>query len=175
MTITDMMTPFFWGKQVNEQAILVTIKHYNVPAEAWNGLRDIICNDTTINDSMTVYFDYLYINGEDDRFSYVTVENWRRRGFSAGNIKTYIGIPDEKIVTEANEYYYNNIRLLETCVLPLKRQKRIITMVTKAHHIKEFKAFLYHTRGMLAATGMTDDEINTLFLNCLQDVYHPKA
>ena len=80
----------FRAEQLTDKVILVVLTGYPISAEMWNIMRDDICTNADIDEDATVYFDYLIVNGETDRFSYVSVENWRMLGFSGNNIKNCI-------------------------------------------------------------------------------------
>ena len=166
---------YFWVEQLADKVILATITSYPLSAEAWNTLRDNICTNSEIPDDVTVYFDYLYVNGETDRFSYVTVENWRMLGFSGGNIKNCIDTPADFIVTAANEHFYKNIHQLKYCVLPPKRKERVIAMINRSHYIEEFKETAINFRNKLKSFGWTDDMITDFFMRLVEEVYHPKC
>lgn len=168
---------YFWVAQVSDNVILAILLWHDIPAEAWNKLRDDICNYTKITDDTTVYFDYLYINGDTDRFSYVTVGDWRRLGFSGNNIKNCIkgiSFPSDKVVDESNEYFFKNIEKLQTSGMPPRRKERIVKMITREHYIKSFKTAAIAIHSHLSALGMTDEEITEWFIRVLREGYYPK-
>ena len=112
--ITHYSNGYFCVREDRRNNILtVTLINAVIPAAAWNKLRDNICNDTKITNDTTVYFDYLIINGETERFSFVTVENWRRLGFSGNNIKNCIPSAPSYIIDEANKFFYYNNNVLK--------------------------------------------------------------
>ena len=89
--ITGLSNGYFCVRQNDKKDVLIaSLINTFIPAKPWNELRHKICDDTKISDDTTVYFDYLIINGEVDRFCYVTVGDWRKLGFSGNNIKNCI-------------------------------------------------------------------------------------
>ena len=174
--ITHYSNGYFCVREDRRNNILtVTLINAVIPAAAWNKLRDNICNDTKITNDTTVYFDYLIINGETDRFSFVTVENWRRLGFSGNNIKNCIPSPPSYIIDEANKFFYYNNNVLKQGVLCGKKLERVQQMILKEHYIDEFKALAKDIRANFKMYGMTDEEIDAWFQKIIHDVYHPKC
>ena len=171
------ITNNYFNVRMNERmdVIVVTLAAAVIPAEQWNCLRDNICNDTKIGDGVTVYFDYLIINGETDRFSFVTVENWRRLGFSGNNIKNCIPAAPEEVIEEADRffYYYGN-KILDNGVLCGKKLELYKQKVLKSLYIAEFKTLVKDVRTQFTALGMTPEEIDKWFERIIHEVYHPK-
>lgn len=154
-----------------QKTITVTLINAVIPAEKWNGLRDNICNDTTFSHDTTVYFDYLIINGEVDRFSYITVEDWRRQGFSGNNIKNCIPAAPEFVIKEANKFFYYNNEILKHGTLCGRKLERVQQMICKQIFETEMRTMAATYRNNLKELGMTDEETDKWFEETIHDVY----
>ena len=155
--------------------IVVTLVDGVIPAKKWNQLRDNICNDTKISDEATVYFDHLIINGKVDRFSYVTVGDWRKLGFSGNNIKNCIPAAPLEVIDEANDWFYHYYETLNNGILCGKTLENIKQMIMKAHYIAEFKTLVKDIHTKFISLGMSNEEIDKWFKRVIYDVYHPKC
>lgn len=158
----------------DQKSVTATLINAVIPAEKWNELRDNICNESTFSDDTTVYFDYLIINGEVDRFSYVTIGDWRRLGFSANNVKNCIPAAPEYVIKEANKFFYYNNEILKLGTLCGRKLERVQQMISKQIFETEMTTLAASYRNNLREVGMTDEEITEWFERVVHDVYHPK-
>lgn len=103
--ITGLTNGYFCVKQNDKKDVLIaSLINAVIPADAWNELRNKVCNNTKISDDTTVYFDYLIINGEVDRFYYVRVGDWRKLGFSGNNIKNCIPSAPKEVIEKPTNF-----------------------------------------------------------------------
>ena len=173
--ITKFSNGYFCVRYNKDQKIMTaTLISVVIPASGWNELRDKICNDTSISDDTTVYFDYLIINGETDRFSYVSVGNWRKLGFSGNNIKNCIPSAPKEVIEEANKFFYYNNEILKLGVLCGKKLERVQQMIFKQIFSTEMRTLAENYRKNFKEVGMTDEEINEWFNQIIRDIYSPK-
>lgn len=173
--ITKFSNGYFCVRYNKDQKIMTaTLISVVIPASGWNELRDKICNDTSISDDTTVYFDYLIINGETDRFSYVSVGNWRKLGFSGNNIKNCIPSAPKKVIEEANKFFYYNNEILKLGVLCGRELERVQQMIFKQIFSTEMRTLAENYRKNFKEVGMTDEEINEWFNQIIRDIYSPK-
>lgn len=173
--ITGLTNGYFCVRQNNKKDVLIaSLINAVIPADAWNDLRDKVCNDTSISDDATVYFDYLIINGETDRFSYVSVGNWRKLGFSGNNIKNCIPSAPKEVIEEANKFFYYNNEILKLGVLCGGKLERVQQMIFKQIFATEMRTLENSYRQSFKEVGMTDEEINEWFNQIIRDIYSPK-
>ena len=173
--ITKFSNGYFCVRYNKDQKIMTaTLISVVIPASGWNELRDKICNDTSISDDTTVYFDYLIINGETDRFSYVSVGNWRKLGFSGNNIKNCIPSAPKEVIEEANKFFYYNNEILKLGVLCGRKLERVQQMIFKQIFSTEMRTLAENYRKNFKEVGMTDKEINEWFNQIIRDIYSPK-
>lgn len=173
--ITKFSNGYFCVRYNKDQKIMTaTLISVVIPASGWNELRDKICNDTSISDDTTVYFDYLIINGETDRFSYVSVGNWRKLGFSGNNIKNCIPSAPKEVIEEANKFFYYNNEILKLGVLCGRKLERVQQMIFKQIFSTEMRTLAENYRKNFKEVGMTDEEINEWFNQIIRDIYSPK-
>ena len=173
--ITKFSNGYFCVRYNKDQKIMTaTLISVVIPASGWNELRDKICNDTSISDDTTVYFDYLIINGETDRFSYVSVGNWRTLGFSGNNIKNCIPSAPKEVIEEANKFFYYNNEILKLGVLCGRKLERVQQMIFKQIFSTEMRTLAENYRKNFKEVGMTDKEINEWFNQIIRDIYSPK-
>lgn len=174
--ITDLTNGYFCVRQNDKKDVLIaSLINAVIPADAWNDLRDKVCNDTKISDDTTVYFDYLIINGEVDRFCYVSVGDWRKLGFSGNNIKNCIPSAPKEVIEEADKFFYYNGEILRHGTLCGTKLEHAEQMILKAHYIAEFKAMARDARDTMRKAGMSDEEITGWFERIIHDAYHPKC
>lgn len=159
----------------DQKTIMATLINTVIPAEKWNELRDNICNDVRFSDDTIVYFDYLIINGETDRFSYVTIDDWRRLGFSGNNVKNCIPTAPENVIKEANKFFYYNNEILKLGVLCGRKLERVQQMIFKQIFATEMRTLAGNYRKNFKEAGMTDEDIDNWFEQTIQDVYHTKC
>ncbi len=174
MTIISANGYFCVRRNDKKDVLIASLINATIPADAWNELRDKVCNDPKISDDTTVYFDYLITNGETDRFCYVIVGDWRKLGFSGNNIKNCIPEAPKEVVDESNNFFYYNNEMLKNGTLCGRRLERVQQMILKAHHIAEFISTATDARNALRKAGMSDEEITKWFERIIHDVYHPK-
>ncbi len=176
-TKTMYITNSHFNVRANERQgiIVITLVGSVIPAEKWNQLRNNICNDTKISDDVMVYFDYLIINGEVDRFSYVKVGDWRRLGFSGNNIKNCIPAAPKEVIEEANKWFYYHNETLNNGVLCGRTLERIKQTIYKQIFATEMRTLAEIYRKNFKEVGMTDEDVNNWFEQTIQDVYHPKC
>jgi len=173
--ITKFSNGYFCVRYNKDQKIMTaTLISVVIPACGWNELRDKICNDTSISDDTTVYFDYLIINGETDRFSYVSVGNWRKLGFSGNNIKNCIPSALKEVIEEANKFFYYNNEILKLGILCGRKLERVQQMIFKQIFSTEMRTLAENYRKNFKEVGMTDEEINEWFNQIIRDIYSPK-
>ncbi len=173
--ITGLTNGYFCVRQNDKKDVLIaSLINAVIPADAWNDLRDKVCNDTKISDDTTVYFDYLIINGETDRFSYVSVGDWRKLGFSGNNIKNCIPSAPKDIIQEGNKFFYYNNEILEKGIIYGNRLNHIKQMIFKQIFATEMKSLAENYRQSFKEVGMTDEEINEWFNQIIRDIYSPK-
>lgn len=173
--ITKFSNGYFCVRYNKDQKIMTaTLISVVIPASGWNELRDKICNDTSISDDTTVYFDYLIINGETDRFSYVSVGNWRKLVFSGNNIKNCIPSAPKEVIEEANKFFYYNNEILKLGVLCGRKLERVQQMIFKQIFSTEMRTLAENYRKNFKEVGMTDEEINEWFNQIIRDIYSPK-
>lgn len=173
--ITKFSNGYFCVRYNKDQKIMTaTLISVVIPASGWKELRDKICNDTSISDDTTVYFDYLIINGETDRFSYVSVGNWRKLGFSGNNIKNCIPSAPKEVIEEANKFFYYNNEILKLGVLCGRKLERVQQMIFKQIFSTEMRTLAENYRKNFKEVGMTDEEINEWFNQIIRDIYSPK-
>lgn len=173
--ITKFSNGYFCVRYNKDQKIMTaTLISVVIPASGWNELRDKICNDTSISDDTTVYFDYLIINGETDRFSYVSVGNWRKLDFSGNNIKNCIPSAPKEVIEEANKFFYYNNEILKLGVLCGRKLERVQQMIFKQIFSTEMRTLAENYRKNFKEVGMTDEEINEWFNQIIRDIYSPK-
>ena len=158
----------------DQKSVTATLINAVIPADAWNELRDKVCNDTKISDDTTVYFDYLIINGEVDRFCYVTVGDWRKLGFSGNNIKNCIPVAPEYVIKEANKFFYYNNEILKLGTLCGRKLERVQQMIFKQIFATEMRTLAENYRKNFKEVGMTDEDVDNWFEKAIHDVYHPK-
>ena len=172
------ITNSYFNVRMNEcmDVIVVTLAAAVIPAEQWNRLRESICKNTKIGDDVTVYFDYLIINGETDRFCSVTVENWRRLGFSGNNVKNCIPSAPKEVIDESDRFfYYFGGDILDNSVLCGKRLETYKQKILKSIYIAEFKTLTKDVWSQFTALGMTHEEIDKWFKQVIHEVNHPKC
>lgn len=173
--ITGLTNGYFCVRQNDKKDVLIaSLINAVIPADAWNDLRDKVCNDTKISDDTTVYFDYLIINGEVDRFCYVTVGDWRKLGFSGNNIKNCIPSAPKDIIQEGNRFFYYNNEILEKGIIYGNRLNHIKQMIFKQIFYTEMKSLSEKYRKNFKEVGMSDEDINNWFEQTIHDVYQPK-
>ena len=173
--ITGLTNGYFCVRQNDKKDVLIaSLINAVIPADAWNDLRDKVCNDTKISDDTTVYFDYLIINGEKDRFSYVSVGDWRKLGFSGNNIKNCIPSAPKGIIQEGNRFFYYNNEILKKGIIYGNRLNHIKQMIFKQVFSTEMKSLSENYRQNFKEVGMTDEEINEWFNQIIRDIYSPK-
>ena len=173
--ITKFSTGYFCVRYNKDQKVMTaTLIGVVIPAAAWNELRDKICEDTTITDDTTVYFDYLIINCETDRFSYVTVGDWRKLGFSGNNIKNCIPSAPQEVIQEGNKFFYYNNEILKLGILCGRKLERVQQMIFKQIFATEMKSLAENYRKNFKEVGMSDENINNWFEQTIHDVYQPK-
>lgn len=158
---------YFNARESKYDALTVSLLQSIIPAKEWNSLRDNICNYIKIKDDVSVYFDYLMINGEIDRFCTVTVGDWRRLGFSGNNIKNCN--PDEGIISEANRFFHDNPHILPASLHTDKAKGRIKDMLEKSYWTDEFKMSARRIHAGLRDAGMTNEEIEKWFEKKLRE------
>ena len=174
--ITGLTNGYFCVRQNDKKDVLIaSLINAVIPADAWNELRDKVCNDTKISDDTTVYFDYLIINGEVDRFCYVTVGDWRKLGFSGNNIKNCIPSAPKEVIEEANKFFYYNNEMLKRGILCGKKLERVQQMILKQICATEMRTLAENYRKDFKKVGMTDEDVNNWFEQTIHDVYHPKC
>lgn len=159
---------YFNARESKYDALTVSLLQSIIPAKEWNSLRDNICNYLKIKDDVSVYFDYLMINGEKDRFCTVTVGDWRRLGFSGNNIKNCN--PDEGIISEANRFFHDNPHILPASLHTDKAKGRIKDMLEKSYWTDEFKMSARRIHAGLRDAGMTNEEIEKWFEKKLREL-----
>lgn len=159
---------YFNARESKYDALTVSLLQSIIPAKEWNSLRDNICNYLKIKDDVSVYFDYLMINGEIDRFCTVTVGDWRRLGFSGNNIKNCN--PDEGIISEANRFFHDNPHILPASLHTDKAKGRIKDMLEKSYWTDEFKMSARRIHADLRDAGMTNEEIEKWFEKKLREL-----
>lgn len=153
-------------------AVIVSLYSPVIPAEQWNKLRDNICGCTDIADTAIVFFDYIAINGDVDRFYSVTVSDWRRFGFSDNNIK-YCKAPEE-IETNCNFWIFNdNFDIMKASVLTPKWKERIRKNVTMAVMKVMFNNQTVDIQKSFRSIGMSEVEIKMWFERTIRDLYNP--
>ena len=173
--ITGLTNGYFCVRQNDKKNVLIaSLLNAVIPADAWNDLRDKVCNDTKISDDTTVYFDYLIINGEVDRFCYVTVGDWRKLGFSGNNINNCIPSAPKDIIQEGNRFFYYNNEILEKGIIYGNRLNHIKQMIFKQIFSTEMKSLSENYRKNFKEVGMSDEDINNWFEQTIHDVYQPK-
>lgn len=173
--ITDLTNGYFCVRQNDKKDVLTaSLINAVIPADAWNDLRDKVCNDIKISDDTTVYFDYLIINGEVDRFCYVTVGDWRKLGFSGNNIKNCIPSAPKEVIEEANKFFYYNNEILKLGILCGKKLERVQQMIFKQIFANEMRTLAENYRKNFKEVGMTDEDVDNWFEKTIHDVYHPK-
>ena len=174
--ITGLTNGYFCVRQNDKKDVLIaSLINAVIPADAWNDLRDKVCNDTKISDDTTVYFDYLIINGETDRFSYVTVGDWRKLGFSGNNIKNCIPSASKEVIQEGNKFFYYNNEILEKGIIYGNRLNHIKQMIFKQIFATEMKSLAENYRKNFKEVGMTDSDIDNWFDQTTREVYHTEA
>ena len=174
--ITGLTNGYFCVRQNDKKDVLIaSLINAVIPADAWNDLRDKVCNDTKISDDTTVYFDYLIINGETDRFSYVTVGDWRKLGFSGNNIKNCIPSAPQEVIQEGNKFFYYNNEILEKGIIYGNRLNHIKQMIFKQIFATEMKSLAENYRKNFKEVGMTDSDIDNWFDQTTREVYHTEA
>lgn len=174
--MTKFSTGYFCVRYNKDQRVMTaTLIGAVIPAAAWNELRDKICEDTTITDDTTVYFDYLIINGETDRFSYVTVGNWRKLGFSGNNIKNCIPSAPQEVIQEGNKFFYYNNEILKLGILCGRKLERVQQMIFKQIFATEMKSLAENYRKNFKEVGMTDSDIDNWFDQTAREIYHTEA
>ena len=159
---------YFNARESKHDTLTVSLLQSIIPAKEWNSLRDNICNYLKIKDDVSVYFDYLMINGEIDRFCTVTVGDWRRLGFSGNNIKNCN--PDEGIISEANRFFHDNPHILPASLHTDKAKGRIKDMLEKSYWTDEFKMSARRIHAGMRDAGMTDEEIEKWFEKKLREL-----
>ena len=175
-TISDFSNAYFCVRQNEKRDVLIVfLVKAVIPAKAWNELRNKICEDTTISDNTTVYFDYLIINGEVDRFCYVTIGDWRKLGFSGNNIKNCIPSAPKEIIEEGNRYFYYNDEMLKHGLLCGRKLERIQQMIFKQIFATEMKSLAENYRKNFKEVGMTDSDIDNWFDQTTREIYHTEA
>ena len=164
---------YFHARTVDGTAdtVIVTLVNSDIPAEAYNRLRRNMASSGDIKADTVVYFDYLYTNGPKDRFYRATAAEIIRDGFKAMKADAS---PDERVKTDADIYYYNNIGLLKTSLLTVRQEEEVRKMVTISYYSNEFRAMAVSIRERFLQMGMTGEEINRWFLRVVHEVYHPK-
>ena len=174
--ITGLTNGYFCVRQNDKKDVLIaSLINAVIPADAWNDLRDKVCNDTKISDDTTVYFDYLIINGETDRFSYVTVGDWRKLGFSGNNIKNCIPSAPQKVIQEGNKFFYYNNEILEKGIIYGNRLNNIKQMIFKQIFATEMKSLAENYRKSFKEVDMTDGDIDKWFEKTAREIYHTEA
>ena len=174
--ITKFSNGYFCVRYNKDQKVMTaTLIGVVIPAAAWNELRDKICEDTTITDDTTVYFDYLIINGETDRFSYVTVGDWRKLGFSGNNIKNCIPSAPKEVIEKANKFFYYNNEILKLGNLCGRKLERVQQMIFKQIFATEMKSLAENYRKSLKEVDMTDGDIDKWFEKTAREIYHTEA
>ena len=174
--ITKFSNGYFCVRYNKDQKVMTaTLIGVVIPAAAWNELRDKICEDTTITDNTTVYFDYLIINGETDRFSYVTVGDWRKLGFSGNNIKNCIPSAPKEVIEKANKFFYYNNEILKLGNLCGRKLERVQQMIFKQIFATEMKSLAENYRKSFKEVGMTDGDIDKWFEKTAREIYHTEA
>ena len=174
--ITGLTNGYFCVRQNDKKDVLIaSLINAVIPADAWNELRDKVCNDTKISDDTTVYFDYLIINGETDRFSYVTVGDWRKLGFSGNNIKNCIPSAPQKVIQEGNKFFYYNNEILEKGIIYGNRLNNIKQMIFKQIFATEMKSLAENYRKSFKEVDMTDGDIDKWFEKTAREIYHTEA
>ena len=174
--ITGLTNGYFCVRQNDKKDVLIaSLINAVIPADAWNDLHDKVCNDTKISDDTTVYFDYLIINGETDRFSYVTVGDWRKLGFSGNNIKNCIPSAPQEVIQEGNKFFYYNNEILEKGIIYGNRLNHIKQMIFKQIFATEMKSLAENYRKSLKEVDMTDGDIDKWFEKTAREIYHTEA
>ena len=162
--ITGLTNGYFCVRQNDKKDVLIaSLINAVIPADAWNELRDKVCNDTKISDDTTVYFDYLIINGEVDKL-----------GFSGNNIKNCIPSAPKEVIEEANKFFYYNNEILKLGGLCGRKLERVQQMIFKQIFATEMRTLAENYRKNFKEVGMTDEDVNNWFEQTIQDVYHPK-
>ena len=174
--ITGLTNGYFCVRQNDKKDVLIaSLINAVIPADAWNDLRDKVCNDTKISDDTTVYFDYLIINGEVDRFCYITVGDWRKLGFSGNNIKNCIPSAPKDVIEEGNRYFYYNDEMLKHGLLCGRKLERIQQMIFKQIFATEMKSLAENYRKNFKEVGMADSDIDKWFDQTSREIYTPKT
>lgn len=174
--ITGLTNGYFCVRQNDKKDVLIaSLINAVIPADAWNDLHDKVCNDTKISDDTTVYFDYLIINGETDRFSYVTVGDWRKLGFSGNNIKNCIPSAPQEVIQEGNKFFYYNNEILEKGIIYGNRLNHIKQMIFKQIFATEMKSLAENYRKSFKEVDMTDGDIDKWFEKTAREIYHTEA
>ena len=174
--ITGLTNGYFCVRQNDKKDVLIaSLINAVIPADAWNDLHDKVCNDTKISDDTTVYFDYLIINGETDRFSYVTVGDWRKLGFSGNIIKNCIPSAPQEVIQEGNKFFYYNNEILEKGIIYGNRLNHIKQMIFKQIFATEMKNLAENYRKSFKEVDMTDGDIDKWFEKTAREIYHTEA
>ena len=159
--ITGLTNGYFCVRQNDKKDVLIaSLINAVIPADAWNELRDKVCNDTKISDDTTCY---------------VTVGDWRKLGFSGNNIKNCIPSAPKEVIEEANKFFYYNNEILKLGILCGRKLERVQQMIFKQIFATEMRTLAENYRKNFKEVGMTDEDVDNWFEQTIHDVYHPKC